>query len=57
MDKWAIDVSRWQGVIDWQKVKEAGVEGAWIKVGGSDQGMYADSRGAINMAEATIRNI
>lgn len=28
-----IDVSKWQGVIDWKKVKEAGVEFAIIRVG------------------------
>lgn len=31
-----IDVSKWQGVIDWQKVAKDGVEFAIIKAGGSD---------------------
>lgn len=31
--KVGIDVSQWQGEIDWQKVKEAGVEFAFIRVG------------------------
>lgn len=31
-----IDVSKWQGVIDWQKVAEDGVQFAIIKAGGSD---------------------
>jgi len=28
-----IDVSKWQGIIDWKKVKDAGVEFAMIRVG------------------------
>lgn len=31
-----IDVSRWQGDIDYNKVKEAGVEFVFIKIGGQD---------------------
>lgn len=31
-----IDVSRWQGNIDWNAVKASGVEGAFIRVGGRD---------------------
>lgn len=31
--KIGIDVSQWQGEIDWQKVKDAGVEFAFIRVG------------------------
>lgn len=52
-DVWVIDVSRWQGVIDWQAVKNAGVQGAWIKAGGSDGGFYKDSmsRGNLDGAE------
>jgi GH25 family lysozyme M1 (1,4-beta-N-acetylmuramidase) len=52
-DRWVIDVSRWQGVIDWQAVKDSGVDGAWIKVGGNDAGKYTDSQAARNMSEAT----
>lgn len=37
-----IDVSRWQGDIDWEAVKEDGVEFAIIKAGGSDAGFYKD---------------
>ena len=29
-----IDVSHWQGTIDWNKVKEAGIQFAIIKAGG-----------------------
>jgi GH25 family lysozyme M1 (1,4-beta-N-acetylmuramidase) len=43
-DKWTIDVSRWQGWIDWYAVVGAGVQGAWIKCGGADGGWYQDSR-------------
>ena len=39
-----IDVSRWQGDIDWTKVREAGIEFAIIKAGGSDDGFYTDSK-------------
>ena len=38
-----IDVSRWQANIDWQKVKNAGIEFAIIKAGGSDDGFYTDA--------------
>lgn len=43
-DVWTIDVSRWQGWIDWPAVAGAGVQGAWIKCGGADGGYYGDSR-------------
>ena len=33
-----IDVSHWQGNIDWAKVKASGVQFAIIKAGGSDAG-------------------
>lgn len=37
-----IDVSHHQGIINWQRVKSAGVEFALIKAGGSDRGTYTD---------------
>jgi GH25 family lysozyme M1 (1,4-beta-N-acetylmuramidase) len=43
MMKNGIDVSRFQGVIDWAAVKAAGVDFAIIKAGGSDAGLYTDS--------------
>ena len=43
MTKNGIDVSRFQGVIDWAAVKAAGVDFAIIKAGGSDAGLYTDS--------------
>jgi len=49
-DVWTIDVSRWQGWINWPEVLAAGVQGAWIKVGGADGGYYRDSRWLENEA-------
>ena len=37
-----IDVSRWQGYIDFRKVKESGIDFVIIKAGGSDKGFYKD---------------
>lgn len=42
MTKQGIDVSRWQGNIDWAKVRGAGIECAILKCGGSDSGFYTD---------------
>lgn len=38
-----IDVSRWQTVIDFEKVKSSGIDFVIIKAGGSDKGLYTDS--------------
>ena len=43
MNRRGIDVSKWQGKIDWNAVKLAGIEFAIIKAGGSDAGFYTDS--------------
>ena len=51
-DVWTIDVSRWQGWIDWPSVVNAGVQGAWIKCGGADGGLYGDSRWSENERNA-----
>lgn len=37
-----IDVSHWQGKIDFNKVRDAGIRFVIIKAGGSDAGMYTD---------------
>ena len=37
-----IDVSRWQGQIDWNTVKTTDVEFVILKAGGSDAGLYVD---------------
>ena len=47
-----IDVSHWQGDIDWNKVKKDGIEFAIIKAGGSDAGFYKDSKFEKNYAGA-----
>ena len=39
-----IDVSRWQGDINWESVKADGIEFAIIKAGGSDAGFYQDPK-------------
>ena len=46
-----IDVSAWQGVIDWTSVKAAGIQFAIIKAGGSDDGIYTDSKFERNYSE------
>lgn len=43
MNRRGIDVSKWQGNIDWNAVKLSGTEFAIIKAGGSDAGFYTDS--------------
>lgn len=52
-----IDVSRWQGVIDWPTVKKAGIEFAILKAGGSDDGFYIDSTFAHNYENAKAVNM
>lgn len=50
-----IDVSYWQGIIDWAKVKAAGISFAIIKAGGSDDGFYTDSKWETNYKGAGVR--
>lgn len=52
-----IDVSHWQGTIDWNKVKEAGIQFAIIKAGGSDDGFYTDSKWEANYKGAKAAGI
>lgn len=53
-----IDVSRWQGIIDWDRVKtDDHAQFAIIKLGGSDDGLYMDSRAKRNATEARRLNI
>ena len=52
-----IDVSHWQGNIDWNKVKKAGIEFAIIKAGGSDTGFYTDSKWEANYKGAKAAGI
>lgn len=37
-----IDISHWQGAIDFEKVKASGISFVIIKAGGSDRGFYTD---------------
>ena len=39
-----IDVSHWQGSINWNDVKNESTDGVIIKAGGSDEGFYTDSK-------------
>lgn len=52
-----IEVSHWQGTIDWNKVKKAGIEFAIIKAGGSDAGFYTDSKWEANYKGAKAAGI
>lgn len=52
-----IDVSRWQGAIDWEAVREDGIQFAFIKAGGSDCGFYEDLFFDVYMKEAYAAGI
>lgn len=54
-----IDVSKWQGKIDWKKVKDFGVNFAFIRVGlrGEDGDMYEDDCAKYNLDEAQKNGI
>jgi GH25 family lysozyme M1 (1,4-beta-N-acetylmuramidase) len=52
-----IDVSRWQGWIDWDAVRDSGCAGAWIKCGGADGGLYPDSQWTNNRANAATAGL
>lgn len=47
-----LDVSHWQGNIDFNKVKSTGVYGVIIKAGGSDADFYKDSMFEVNYKNA-----
>lgn len=47
-----IDVSRWQGNIDFEKVKASGIDFVIIKAGGSDKGFYKDPKFEENYTKA-----
>ncbi len=51
-----VDVSQYQGEIDWQAVREAGVTFAFVRIGGRGYGeegtLYADERASENIAGA-----
>lgn len=52
-----IDVSKWQGQIDWNKVKASGIKFAILKCGGSDAGFYSDRTFEYNYNEAKRNGI
>ena len=49
-----IDVSKWQGKIDWQKVKKAGIDFAIIRIGyrAENGQLYRDSNADYNIQQA-----
>ncbi len=47
-----IDISHWQGNINFNEVKASGIEGVIIKAGGSDAGFYTDSQFESNYTKA-----
>lgn len=49
-----IDVSKWQGKIDWKKVKNSGVEFAFIRIGyrGENGVIYKDAHADYNIQQA-----
>ena len=51
-----IDVSRWQGLINWPIVSK-NVQFAFIKIGGSDQGFYPDGQAVRNAIEARANGV
>lgn len=52
-----IDVSKWQGQIDWSKVRLSGIRFAILKCGGSDAGLYTDKTFEYNYKEAKKNGI
>lgn len=54
-----IDVSKWQGKIDWKKVKESGIHFAFIRVGyrGNNGNIYEDEWATYNLQQAEANNV
>ena len=52
MTRQGVDVSRWQGEIDWEQVKASGIDFVIVKAGGSDAGFYTDKYFEKNYAGA-----
>lgn len=54
-----IDVSKWQGKIDWQKVKKAGIQFAFIRIGyrGENGIIYRDEAADYNIQQAQKEGI
>lgn len=51
-----IDISRWQGLINW-KITAQNVDFAFIKIGGSDDGFYPDGQAVRNAIEARANGV
>ena len=54
---YGLDVSRWQGDIDWSKVAADGITFAMIKCGGGDDGLYEDRKFKQNIQGALANGI
>ena len=52
-----IDVSHWNGFIDFEKVKASGIDFVIIKAGGSDKGCYTDSKFKENYEKASAAGL
>lgn len=52
-----IDISHWQGNIDFQKVKNSGIDFVIIKAGGSDKGFYTDRKFYDNVRLAQLSGL
>ena len=52
-----IDISHWNGNIDFEKVKASGVDFVIIKAGGSDKGFYTDSKFITNYNRAVAAGL
>lgn len=47
-----IDISHWNGIIDFERVKASGIDFVIIKAGGSDYGFYTDKMFKLNYEKA-----
>ncbi len=54
-----IDVSKWQGIIDWKKVKESGIQFAFVRIGyrGENGVIYKDEFAEYNLQQAHKNNV
>ena len=52
MEIYGIDVSHYQGNIDWETVAKTGIDFAFVKAGGSEDGIYTESMFEKNYAGA-----
>ena len=57
MERFGIDISKWQGNFDIQSAKNSGVEFAILKIGGGDCGLYKDKQFDNNYAKCENANV